>query len=269
MRQFIVSILVILLVAYSCVISAHGIVHEQIYQISREMVTQDTAQNRIGRAQLYHIDEQWILASQDYSRARELNPENRRIDFLEASMWHDAGRPDLALPLVNRLLKNQSNHVNGLWLRARVLNALGRLASATDDYRLITSSAERVLPEMYLEWAHTQAVLKPTNLPAVNQIIKQGVEQLGPLVSLLQYAIQFNRDHHAYQPALVWLNMLPEQLRKQPHWVLQRADLLDLAEQHQEAKSNRQHALEILLARQASGTLSPAQNQLLSSLIQK
>ncbi|MCH9699382.1 MAG: hypothetical protein K0U68_14885 [Gammaproteobacteria bacterium] len=269
MRQLIMSKLAILFITYSCVIRAHGIVHEQITQISREIVSQDTAQNRIERAQLYRMDGQWMPASQDFLRARELNSENNRIDFLEAAMWHDAGKPGLALPLVNRLLKNQGNHINGLWLRARILSALGDTAQALDDYRQIASSAERMLPEMYLEWAHTQAALAPTNLSAVNQIIQQGVTQLGPLASLLQYAIHFNRDHHAYQSALDWLNMLPEQLQIQPHWVLQRADLLGLTEQHMEARVKRQQALELLLARQKSGTLSPAQHQLLSSLMQE
>lgn len=256
-------------ITFSCLSYAHGIVHEQIDKLSNEITSQETDQNRIERARLYHLDGQLALASQDFKRARELNPENRSIDFLEATMWHDARRFDLALPLVNSFLKLRSNHINGLWLRARVQYALGHSALAISDYRQIASSTENMLPEMYLGWARSQAALTPTNLSAVNQIIQHGVEQLGSVASLLQFVIYFNHDHHEYQTALSWLNMLPEQLGKQPHWLVQQADLLELSGQHQKAKAKRQQALGKLLARQSSGTLNPAQHQLLYSLIQK
>lgn len=248
---------------------AHGVVHQQIDELTVQIDHQPAnTKLLLKRGQLYVDDQNWLNAQKDFNAVRQLNSGVTVVDLLEAKMWYAANRLGLSYPLVNQYLQHNPDVPAALALRAKISLMLGRADSATTDFAKVVELSNRVLPNMYLQWAKAQASVIPLNRQKVHQIVQWGLDKLGPLVVLQQYAIDFDRQQQDYQSALVGLEKLPQQLRQQPFWLVQKANLLEFLNKSIEAKAQFQLALDRLQEKKLSGRFNKADQKLLETINQ-
>lgn len=255
----------ICLIMYSHIVFAHGFIHAQIDELT-ELIKHEpnNTKNFIRRGLLYKDDQNWQKAMNDFKVVRLINPSQSIVDLHEARMWFIAKQSELALPLVNRYLKLHPGNVSAMALCANVNEQLGNLDAAVVDFSRVVKYSKTVLPDMYLNWAKAQARVKPLNRQQIHEIIQAGLEQLGPLAVLLQFGIAFDTQHHDYQSALHWLELMPKQLSKQPHWIVERADLLSALNRDLDVKSDYQFAFDQLQKKKREGRFSKADKKLLT-----
>ena len=248
---------------------AHGDVHQQIYELTTQIDLQPTnLQLFRNRGQLYVDDQDWLSAQKDFNAVRELDSTFAEVDLLEAKMWFAANRLGLSYPLVDRYLQHNPDVPVALALRAKVSLMLGRADSSVNDYARVIELSDKVLPDMYLQWAKAQAKVVPMNRQQIHQIIQLGLDKFGSLVVLLQYVIDFDRQQKAYLSALMGIKKLPQQLRQHPFWLVQKAELLALLNKHLEAKVQYQVAYDRLQKKKQSGRFNKADQKLLETIIQ-
>ena len=261
--------LAVCLVFFNSGIFAHGNVHQQINELTTHIGQQPTnSQLFLKRAQLYADDQDWLSAKKDFNAVRQLDSTGTRVDLLEAKMWFVANKLELSYPLVDRYLQHNPDALGALALRAKINLMIGNADASVADYARVIELSDKVLPDMYLQWAKAQAKVVPMNRQQVHRIIQLGLDKFGSLVVLLQYVIDFDRQQKEYQSALMGLEKLPQQLRQQPFWLVQKAKLLESINKQIDAKAQYQMAHDRLQKKKQSGRFNKVDQKLLKTINQ-
>lgn len=252
------------LILVNTFVFAHGVVHQQIDELTIQLEQDHTnVLLLLNRALLFADDQNWQRAKQDFNAARLLDSSISIVDLHEAKMWFSADRADLSFPLINRYLQLNPEVLAAVSLRAKVNDKLGNSKAAVTDFTQVVQQSKMVLPEMYLQWAKAQTKVIPLNYQKIHQIIQLGLDKLGPLVVLLQYGIDFDRQQKNYQSALYWLEKLPSRLRQQPFWLVEKADLLIALNKDSEATFQYKIALNRLQEKRRLGRFNRADQKVL------
>lgn len=246
---------------------AHGIVDARIDQLT-ELLLENPSQTQflLERGVLYTQHMNWQKARADFHAVRCLDRAGSIVDYYEANLWLSANRPELSYQYVNRYLANNPENVSALQLRAETHDRLGRTDAAINDYTRVIEISNTVLPSMYLNLARAQTKVKSLNQQQVHQTILSGLEKLGPLAVLIEYVIEFDRQRQDYQSALKWFEQLPERLREQPYWVIEKAILLAALGRADDAKLHYKKANDGLRNKRRSGRFSHADRILLRKI---
>jgi tetratricopeptide (TPR) repeat protein len=183
-----------------------------------------------SRGELYRQHEEFDAALADLSIAAANGPREFRTtaDLFRGRIWLDSGRPDLALPALDRFVQAQPEHVGARVVRAKIHETLSNFEAAIWDYSVAIQVQDRPKPGLSLDRARVLANEK-VNRPAESlRGIDAGVEKLGPLVTLLQFAIDLEAREQNYEAALRRVDSLSPKLRERPGWLVRRAELLQL-----------------------------------------
>ena len=211
---------------------AHADLNLQIEQLSAEILQRGSvAELYLKRAELHRRHSDWAAALADYERVRELNPRHADIDYFQAKMWLEANRPNQAKALIERFLSQQPQHRNALLVHARVLKDLGHYRAAARTLQQVINLSQQPRPDLFLEHAQTLASIGPTSLAQSLQVIEAAILRFGPLVSLLDYAIDLELQRKNPVAALDWWARLPNPLKQMPFWLARKAELLSKATQ--------------------------------------
>lgn len=225
----------------------------QIEQITRRIEKNpERGDFYLKRAELHRRHSDWPAASVDYRNARKATPSSKHIDFFEARMLFEAGNPQSAQLPLNRFLSEYPLHPSARLLSARVASALNNHRKAVTDYQLAMQASRNRTPGIYLAWAKQAAQQGDRNLVDALDIVDRGIADLGPLVTLIDYAIELETMRGRYTQALARFNDLPSRLIKTPTWLMRRADLLVKNENLNEARDALKAALEAIQKPQRS-----------------
>jgi predicted Zn-dependent protease len=217
--------------------NAHGDIHARIALLDKRIATTPDNYNLyLKRAELHRFHAEWSSALTDYHRAQALHPHPVDIEFFMGRMLLEAGQPGKALIHMQRFLREHPDSTSALLVRARVKEALGQRANAADDLAHVIRSTRQPPPELYIEWADLVISGGDKHLDEGMRIIEEGIGRLGPVVSMIQYAVVVETAHNRYQKALQWVDSLPEKLQAQPRWLAKRGDILSAAGQYGEAR---------------------------------
>lgn len=88
----------------------------------------------LRRGELYRAHIDWKSAESDYDRAAQLDPKLAAVEFLRGRMLFESGRSERAKVELDKFLAGQTNHVDALMVRARVLVRLGQRKAAVADF---------------------------------------------------------------------------------------------------------------------------------------
>ena len=92
------------------------------------------------------------------------------------------------------------------------------------------------------------AAAGPEHIDPALRGLDEGIARLGPLVSLVQYAIEVERAHGRPHAALERLDRLPDRVRRQPAWLAIRGDILQNLGDIQRARTAYQAGLDTIAA---------------------
>ena len=226
---------------------AHADIAERITALDGEIQeSPGSAALYFKRGELHRLHRDWLAALADYGRAEQLKPEEPAVHYYRGRMWLEAGQPKLARPELDLFLAARPEHANALLVRSRALALLGERMAGVDDLTRAIALLDRPTPEVYLERARLLVSEGPSYVDRALAGLDEAIAQLGPLVTLIQFAIEVERDHGRYLSALARLDGLPKSLAGQPMWLGFRGDLLLEAGRKQEAHAVYAAGLEII-----------------------
>jgi predicted Zn-dependent protease len=223
-------LVVLLLPGYT---SAHEGLHEQIAAITGKIKRYPkNALLYVQRGELYRLDRKWTRADADYKRALRLQPGLTIVHLARGSMLLESGRFPQAKLSLDRFLREQPDHVEGLITRARVLAKMGARPDAAHDFTKALALTETPEPELYIERARVVA-----NIQEALHGLDEGIARLGPLVTLQLAAIDLELRHKNYDAALARLDLITAQSERKEVWLVRRGEILGAAGRNEEARA--------------------------------
>ena len=239
---------------------AHEGLHEQIAAITAKIKRDPkNASLYLQRGELHRLHHDWMRAAADYNRAEHLQPGLQIVDLARGKMFFDSGKLQHAKLTLDRFLGRQPDHYEGLITRARVLAKLGVRMEAAKDFTRAISLSSVPEPELYLERAN---VVAADRIDEALRGLDEGLNKLGPVVTLQITAIDLELRRKNYDGALVRLDQVAAHSQRKESWLVRRGEILQLAGRDEEARAAFNAALT------AIESLPPAhrQNRAVSAL---
>jgi tetratricopeptide (TPR) repeat protein len=207
--------------------SAHGSLHWRIESLT-DQVEKDPGNIELllKRGELYRQHQEWQSALDNLSQALQRDPENSKINFFIGRVLYQGGKPSAAIPHLRRFVRSDPDHSNALLYTARSLAALEMPEDASKMYRRAIANAPVKTPDHYLEWSDAHFANNASRLEGAIAILDDGIAQLGPVVSMVQRAIDLEWTAGDLDGAMRYLDMLPSDLASTPRWLTTRAELL-------------------------------------------
>jgi len=218
-------------------VQAHEGLHEQIAAITARIKRDPkNASLYLQRGELHRLHRDWALAAADYDRAQRLQPALKIVELARGKMLFESGKLQRAKLMLDSFLSQQPAHYDGLIARARVLAKLGARSDAAKDFTRALSVASVPEPELYLERASVLA----SDAQSISEALlglDEGIDKLGPVVTLQLAAIDLELRQKNYDAALTRLDQIAAQSERKEAWLVRRGEILKLAGRDEEARA--------------------------------
>ena len=218
-------------------VQAHEGLHEQIAAITARIKRDPkNASLYLQRGELHRLHRDWARAAADYDRAERLQPALKIVELARGKMLFESGKLQRAKLMLDSFLNQQPGHYDGLIARARVLAKLGARSDAAKDFSRALSVASVPEPELYLERASVLASDAQGIREALHGL-DEGIDKLGPVVTLQLAAIDLELRQKNYDAALTRLDQIAAQSERKEAWLVRRGEILKLAGRDEEARA--------------------------------
>lgn len=256
-------ILAAMILFASGAVLAHGDLTLRIADLTGQIQASGaTAELLLKRGELYRQHGEWQPALDDLSQAARLDPANSKITFYSGRALYQAGRYPESLKNLLQYLKSDPEHSGCLLYTARVYSALKNRVEASNYYKKALDRSPVRPPDFYLEWAEAVYAGRAVYLAGAIEILEQGIEDVGPMVSLVQRAVEYDLLAGDEKLALRHLELLPAGIRNTPKWLTTKADLLNNTDDRKSAQQTYQLALDAIERLPRSRRESPAMLEL-------
>ncbi len=236
---------------------AHGSVLDRIDKTTAELVRHPSDARLLAkRGALYALDDNWTQAAADFEQARWLDSTLPDIDLRLTRAWLQLGHANRVVALLDPFITAHPRNVDAHLVRARALVDLRRFRQAAVDFGWVIAHSAAPIPRTYRERA--QALAAAGDVDAAVLSLKQGMVRLGPVVSLVEPAIQLQQRRGDHGAALALIDALPTVLKTTPQWRLRRGELLVKAGQPELARQAYRDALAAIAAAPAGKQHTPA-----------
>jgi len=224
-------------------VHAHGDDLLLIEALTEELTKKPDADLFIRRGELYRHHQEWAKAEADLLAATKLDPSLTLIDFFRARVLLESGAPQRALPFIARYQKSAPDEPEGWYLHGEIAHTLGRSAEAAAHYADGIRRAPNPRPEHFLRRARILAGITPRDPVQVLAALDEGIARLGPVISLVDYAIELEVEANNLDAALVRIDRAMANLPRRERWLVRRGDLLVKAGRTPEAVAAYRSAL--------------------------
>jgi tetratricopeptide (TPR) repeat protein len=237
--------------------SAHGDVSDRIAEASAALErTPNDAALLVDRGALHVLDENWTQAALDFEEARAIDPALRGVDLRLASALLHLGEAERVIALTNAVIAKEPTNADAHLLRARAHVDRAEHQAAASDFTQVIALSTTPIPRTYLERA--EVIAAAGDIDGAIAGLREGIDRLGPAVSLIEQAIALEEGRQRYDAALVLLTTLSPPLRSSAKWCAREGELLTRAGRSDEARAAYERALAALDAADRSRRNAPA-----------
>ncbi|MDO8540021.1 MAG: tetratricopeptide repeat protein [Opitutaceae bacterium] len=222
---------------------AHGDDQMLIEALTGELAKAPDPDLYIRRGELYRHQEEWVKAEADFIAAGKLEPTLTIVDFFRARTLLESGQPARARPLAERYVSRTPDEPEGQFLLGDIFAALGEHDASAAAYAEGIRRAPRPRPEHYLRYARLLAGAPKADAARVLAALDEGIARLGPVISLVDFAITLEVDRKNYSGALERIAALLPHAPRPESWLVRQADILVQCGRKEEAIGSYRAAL--------------------------
>ena len=186
-----------------------------------------TAKLYLQRGGLQRAHQDWAAAGADFDKAAELDPALAIVDLARGEMLGEAGRTDAAKEALDRFLSRRPDHSAGFATRARVLAKAKAWQSAAEDFERAIAHTKEPEPTLFIECSRALRALEKVD-DAI-RALDAGIARWGPLIVLMQTAIDIEAEAGRIDAALVRLGKIIDSAPRKERWFVRRGELLEKA----------------------------------------
>lgn len=229
-------LVLVVLVAHPRRLAAHADLLLQIEEVTKAIEKEPTnADLYLRRGQLWREHVEYQRAYEDIEKAFALMPGLSQIDLMRGRLFLDWGWPLTARAVLDRYLSHQPRNVEGLIHRGRALARLELRRSAADDYDLALKLTTEPSPDLYVERAQVLMALDREDWARAVRGLDEGLQRLGPLVTLQLFAIDAELKLSNYDGALSRVDKIAARSPRKETWYARRGEILVQAGRGEEA----------------------------------
>jgi tetratricopeptide (TPR) repeat protein len=156
------------------------------------------------------------------------------VEFYRGRALEEADRATEAKAALDRFLAKRPADGEALLVRARALVKLGERGAAARDFGAALARLPRPNPEVYIERARVLA--EDGRADEALRGLDEGIERLGPLVTLELPAVELELAAKRDDAALARVELLAAQSPRKEQWLARRGEILARAGRRAEAK---------------------------------
>jgi tetratricopeptide (TPR) repeat protein len=231
------------LAATSPCVHAHGDDQLLIDALTEELAKAPEADLFIRRGELFRHHQEWEKAAADFAAAARLEPKLAVIDFFRARLLLESGDATQARSFINRYVEGTPDEAEGWFLRGDILAALGQHDEGALDYARALERTPRARPEHYLRRAKFLAASPKSDPARVLAALDEGIERVGPVISLVEYALTVELDRRNFDGALQRIEVAMKHAPRREAWLVRRGDVLVKSGRVDEAVASYRAAL--------------------------
>ena len=242
-----------------CPISSlsHGDLHQRLQAATREIeLHPKDAALYLRRADLHRQHQEWSLAAADCERAAQLDPTLAGVELIRGRILFDQGKIPEARAALDKYISRENDDPEALVTRARVFARLNEGKAAAADYSRAIALAPEPQPDYYLERAQALSLSGEPGLALRG--LEEGIERLGPLLTLQQAALELEITSASYDAALTRLDTILLRVSRKEQWLAKRGDVLLKAGRPKDAEKAYREALQAVSLLPARLQQSPA-----------
>lgn len=223
--------------------SAHGDDRLIIEALGAELARSPSAELHLRRGELFRHQRDWERAEADYAAARRLEPTLVTVDYFRARARLEAGVPAEGLPLVDRFLAAVPAEAEGWYLRGEILAALNRPEEAAASYGEGLTRARQPRPDNFLRQARIIVAVGPAAADRALAALDEGINRLGPVVSLVDEAVALELARGRHEGALARIAAAMDRAPRRETWLVRQGDVLAACGRREEAVTSYRAAL--------------------------
>lgn len=218
--------LVVLHTLLSPALHAHGDLHDQIESLTAQIhSTPDNSELWFRRGLLHEQHGDHQLALTDFDRAETLNPAVPGLAFARARAQFGSKKFPAALSSLDAVPREARNQPDWFLWKARTLQHLDRSNEAVAAFTQAISRMNRVSPDVLLERAECQLIAGQWRSAVAG--LNEGIELVGPVLTLHVKALAIERDHDEWTAALNRLDTILTIVPGSPDFLFQKGDVLN------------------------------------------
>ena len=209
---------------------AHAPIEERIEALTK-MIEKDqkNADLFLKRGGLYSTHREWTSSVADFERAAELNPDLVAVDMSLGRMFLASGRPVQAEEALKRFILRVPNHAEARVTLATALVQLDRRREAVVEYTHAIKLCPSPAPRLYLERAKALIDEGDGYVDEVLRGLDEGIQKLGPVITLQLYTIDLELKKNQFDAALVRLEQITAKASRKETWLARKGDILEKA----------------------------------------
>jgi tetratricopeptide (TPR) repeat protein len=214
---------------------AHGDVHEAIATFDKAIAeSPDRASLYLQRGALHRVHRDWSAAWADFDTAEKLNPALTEVDLARGETLAEAGKTAEAKAALDRFIVREPRNPQGYAVRARLLVRTAEPAAASDDFAEAIRLSQEPGPDLFLERA--EAMREAGRLAEAIRGLDEGMQRLGPLITLNQAALDLEERSGRVEAALARIDRALASSAGGDHWLIRKGRLLERLERPLEAR---------------------------------
>jgi len=198
---------------------AHSDLSLQIDELSRQLESEpDNPELLLRRGDLQRRHENWDLARADFTKVREVQPENPTVDWFEGRMEVEAGRPLEGVELLDRFLLTQPHQAIALQNRAQGYLQLELPLLAARDLQTVIRVSDNPAPALYSASALAFVAAGPDYFPDAMIVSNQGLSIFPGEIVLTGIATDLSLAQADTDTASQLIGQLPDSIQNLPQW---------------------------------------------------
>ena len=200
---------------------AHGDIELQIEMMDQEIEANISKGSLyLKRAELQRRHLSWELAVADYSRAEKHGISAQELNFFRGRMYLEAEQYESAISYLDASLKAQPNHVPALIERAKI--PIRPISNSIQDLDKAIDLSSAPTPDLFLNRAKLVLAADPEQFQDAISGLQEGIIQIGPVVSLIEFAVDQCALRLQWELAMQIIEYLPPILKQSPKWLLKK-----------------------------------------------
>lgn len=243
-RPFRLPVILLCLLMPLSALMAHGDLHEAITRVSK-LIEKDPQDVFLyfERGMLYQEHEELEAALADYQRVLSMEPDFNSCLLQMAQINLLRNRPSHALRQIDEYLQREPANPFAYKTRASIRRRLGEHHLVVADLRtMIALKKENAIrPEDYFQLS--EAILRADlkNYPGAITALEEGIDRLGPVISLQSRLVDLEVLGGRYDDALARIDRIIAALPVKKNWLQKKAEILTLAGRPEEATQVLEH----------------------------
>ena len=236
---------VLLLLCHFALGWSHDDIPEQIRLLNEKIrKSPKSAELFFQRGELYRANGNWKEAEADYKTAKRLAPEMIAADLGLGLVYLQTGHLQESKAALDQFLQSHPDHAEARVARGHAYNRLHQIDAAIADYTQALKI--RPDPEVYIE--RSRLVTSQGRLGEALEGLNEGIDRLGPIVTLELPAIEIEIQLARYDSALSRVDRIAAQSDRKETWLAKKGEILLKATRKEEALKAYESALEALRA---------------------